>query len=96
MSRTARRVRLTAAVTAALAGVGSVFALETPAHAAPTVIVGGTSYQKIDGFGISESFNMANAIRGLGATAQKQALDLLFSTSNGAGFSIIRNDIPAG
>lgn len=96
MSLTARRIRLTAAVTAALAGIGSVFALGTPASAAPAVVIGGTSYQKIDGFGISESFGMANAIRGLGSTAQKQALDLLFSTSNGAGFSIVRNDIPNG
>jgi len=96
MSRTARRVRLVAAATASLAGIGSVFAFGTPANAAPTVTVGGSSYQKIDGFGISESFNMANAIRGLSGSAQKQALDLLFNTSNGAGFSIIRNDIPSG
>lgn len=96
MSRTARRVRLVAAATAGLAGIGSVFAFGTPANAAPTVTIGGSSYQRIDGFGISESFNMANAIRGLSGSAQKQALDLLFNTSNGAGFSIIRNDIPSG
>jgi O-glycosyl hydrolase len=97
MSRTARHVRrLTATVTTALAGIGSVLALGTPVHSASAVTIGGTTYQKIDGFGISESFNMANAIRGLGGTAQRQALDMLFSTSNGAGFSIIRNDIPSG
>ena len=98
MSRTARRRRVRVAVAAAtaLAGVGSALASPAPAGAATTVTIGGATYQGIDGFGISESFNMANAIRGLGGTAQKQALDLLFSTSNGAGFSIVRNDIPSG
>jgi len=96
MSRTTHRARWITAGAAGVAGIASVFAFGAPANAAPTVTIGGSSYQKIDGFGISESFNMANAIRGLGASAQKQALDLLFSTSNGAGFSIVRNDIPSG
>ncbi|MEV6609571.1 glycoside hydrolase family 30 beta sandwich domain-containing protein [Kutzneria sp. NPDC051319] len=94
MLRTTRRTRLLAA---AIAGLATMFTLPATANAATAVSVNGaTTYQRIDGFGVSESFNMANAIRGLSGSAQKQALDLLFSTSNGAGFSIVRNDIPSG
>ena len=46
MSRTARRVRLIAAATAGLAGIGSVFAFGTPANAAPTVTIGGSSFPR--------------------------------------------------
>jgi glucuronoarabinoxylan endo-1,4-beta-xylanase len=92
MPRNTRRIAL---VAVAIAGLGSLCA--SPAGAATTVSVNGaTTFQRIDGFGISESFGMANAIRGLGATAQKQALDMLFSPTTGAGFSIVRNDIPSG
>ena len=70
-----RRVFFTA--TAVLAS--TLWAL--PASAATTVTVNGaTTFQKIDGFGISEAFGMANAIRGLGGTAQRQALDLRGAT----------------
>jgi O-glycosyl hydrolase len=62
MSRTARRVRLVAAV---VAGLGSAFATgHVPASAASAVAVdGGTVFQRIDGFGISEAFGQANSIR---------------------------------
>jgi glucuronoarabinoxylan endo-1,4-beta-xylanase len=92
MPRTTRRIAL---VAVAIAGLGSLCAVQ--AGAATTVSVNGaTTYQRIDGFGVSESFGMANAIRGLSGTAQKQALDLLFSPTAGAGFTIVRNDIPSG
>jgi glucuronoarabinoxylan endo-1,4-beta-xylanase len=91
MSRTARGISLALAVVTASA-LGSV-----PASAASTVTVnGGTSFQRIDGFGISEAFGQANSIRNATATTQRQALDMLFSTSVGAGFSILRSIIPAG
>lgn len=97
MSRTTRRNRLRVTVTAGFAVICSIAAAQAPANAATMVSVNGaTTYQQIEGFGIAEAFNMANAIRGLGGTAQKQALDMLFSTTNGAGFSIVRNDIPSG
>ncbi|HEX4703465.1 MAG TPA: glycoside hydrolase family 30 beta sandwich domain-containing protein, partial [Pseudonocardiaceae bacterium] len=48
------------------------------------------------GFGISEAFNQANSIRNANSTTQKQALDLLFSTTTGAGFTILRSIIPSG
>ncbi|HJP79021.1 MAG TPA: glycoside hydrolase [Pseudonocardiaceae bacterium] len=94
MFRTGRR-RLIAAVAV---GLGAAFAIgQAPASAASTVTInGGTTYQRIDGFGISESFNMANSIRTANSTTQKKALDLLFSTTSGAGFTIVRNDIPNG
>ncbi|KAH0492042.1 hypothetical protein TgHK011_007009 [Trichoderma gracile] len=60
-----------------------------------TVNVGSRS-QQIDGFGFSQAFGRAREFQTANATAQKQALDLLFSTTTGAGFSIIRNRIGSG
>jgi O-glycosyl hydrolase len=51
------------------------------------------TYQTIDGFGFSEAFQRANTIVNLPADKQKYALDLLFSTTNGAGMTILRNGI---
>ncbi|KAH6656321.1 glycoside hydrolase family 30 protein [Truncatella angustata] len=51
------------------------------------------NYQTIDGFGISEAFQRANNIVNLNEPKQSQVLDLLFNTSSGAGFSIVRNGI---
>ncbi len=94
MSRTARRTRL---ITVAIA-LGTAFVTgQLPVSAATTVTVnGGTTFQHIDGFGISEAFNQANSIRNASATTQKQALDLLFSPTTGAGFTILRSIIPSG
>ncbi|MEO6086540.1 MAG: glycoside hydrolase family 30 beta sandwich domain-containing protein [Umezawaea sp.] len=83
---------------AALLAAGTLtFATAPPASAAAAVTVNGsTKHQTVDGFGISEAFGQANAIRNVGdATVQKQMLDLLFSRTNGAGFSILRNLIPS-
>jgi len=55
-----------------------------------------TKYQTIDGFGISQAFGRATEFQNSGATVQNRALDLLFSTTAGAGFSIIRNRIGSG
>jgi O-glycosyl hydrolase len=55
-----------------------------------------TTGQKIDGFGISQAFGRASEFKNAAAGLQKQALDLLFDTSKGAGFSIIRNRIGSG
>ncbi|GAA0341661.1 cellulose binding domain-containing protein [Actinoallomurus spadix] len=95
MRRTARQVRLMAATAL---GLGSMVALtHLPAHAASTVAInGGTTYQKIDGFGVSEAFGQANSIRTAASATRQQALDLLFSTTKGAGFSILRSIIPSG
>jgi O-glycosyl hydrolase len=66
-------------------------------RAGTTVTVNvGTTYQTIDGFGFSEAFGHANNIKSLTGTAQKTCLDLLFSTTNGAGMTILRNRIGSG
>ncbi|CAG8975706.1 hypothetical protein HYALB_00009113, partial [Hymenoscyphus albidus] len=51
------------------------------------------TYQTMDGFGISEAFQRANLIVNMPEPKQKALLDLLFSTSTGAGFSILRNGL---
>ncbi|KAI1113876.1 glycoside hydrolase family 30 protein [Nemania sp. NC0429] len=50
-------------------------------------------YQTIDGFGCSEAFQRAVQMSKLSAAKQQYVLDLLFSTTNGAGLSILRNGI---
>jgi O-glycosyl hydrolase len=50
-------------------------------------------YQIIDGFGISGAFQRANLIVNLQGSKQREVLDLLFNTTTGAGFSIVRNGI---
>ncbi|KAF1941975.1 glycoside hydrolase [Clathrospora elynae] len=50
-------------------------------------------YQTIDGFGISGTFQRANLIFNLQQPKQREVLDLLFNTTTGAGFSIVRNVI---
>ncbi|ORY06527.1 putative endo-exoxylanase [Clohesyomyces aquaticus] len=51
------------------------------------------TYQTMDGFGTSETFQRANQMHALSETLQRQALDLLFNRTSGAGFSILRNGI---
>jgi len=51
------------------------------------------TYQTIDGFGMSETFQRANQMHALSETLQRYALDLLFNRTSGAGFSILRNGI---
>lgn len=50
-------------------------------------------YQTIDGFGFSGAFQRANLIVKLQAPKQREVVDLLFNTTTGAGFSIVRNGI---
>lgn len=55
-----------------------------------------STLQTIDGFGFSQAFGRATEFQNANLVAQKQGLDLLFSTTIGAGFSIIRNRIGSG
>lgn len=56
-----------------------------------------TTYQTIDGFGFSQAFGRASEFKALSnTTTQKQGLDLLFSTTTGAGMTIVRNRIGSG
>jgi O-glycosyl hydrolase len=55
-----------------------------------------STLQQIDGFGVSQAFKRAAEFQALAATPRKQGLDYLFSTSTGAGLTIIRNRIGSG
>ena len=94
--RASHRRRWLAAAAAAITVGSLVLIADLPASAASTVsVAAGTTFQTIDGFGVSEAFGQANAIRNLGGGPRQQALDLLFSTTSGAGFSILRSLIPS-
>ncbi|KAI0016389.1 glycoside hydrolase family 30 protein [Xylariomycetidae sp. FL0641] len=51
------------------------------------------TYQQIDGFGCSEAFQRAVQLSKISEDQQQYVLDLLFSTTKGAGLSILRNGI---
>jgi O-glycosyl hydrolase len=51
------------------------------------------TYQTMDGFGTSETFQRANQMHALSPELQRYSLDLLFNRTSGAGFSILRNGI---
>ncbi len=52
--------------------------------------------QEIDGFGICEAFRQANKIQELSEEKQKLIMDSLFSLTDGAGISVVRNIIGDG
>ena len=86
----------------ALAPLAGRVALAAPNHnvvarAGVTVTVNlDTTYQTMAGFGFSEAFGRANDLYNLPATQRTNALDLLFSTTKGAGMTILRNRIGSG
>ncbi|MCL6537196.1 MAG: cellulose binding domain-containing protein, partial [Acidothermus sp.] len=69
----------------------------TPTIPANQIITidGNTRLQTIDGFGISEAFGQASAVMAAPTNVQDQIFSLLFSTTTGAGFTILRNLIPS-
>jgi glucuronoarabinoxylan endo-1,4-beta-xylanase len=75
---------------------GSVYFSRQRAYAASAVTInGGTTYQTIDGFGFSEAFGQASSLENAPSSQRQQALNDLFSTSSGAGFTILRNLLPS-
>ncbi|KAF7713389.1 Endo-1,4-beta-xylanase [Penicillium ucsense] len=52
-----------------------------------------TTYQTIDGFGFSEAFGFGNGVANAPSAQQTQALKYMFSTTEGAGMTILRNRI---
>jgi len=50
--------------------------------------------QTIDGFGASGAFGQAGVIMAMPEPARTEVLDALFSTTNGAGLSMVRNLLP--
>lgn len=68
--------------------------VEPRQSAGTTVTVNlGMAYQRIEGFGCSEAFQRAVQMSRLSSENQQRALDLLFSTTSGAGLSILRSGI---
>lgn len=55
----------------------------------------GTTFQTIDGFGFSEAFGFGVGIQDAPSAQQTQALNYMFSTTEGAGMTILRNRIAA-
>jgi len=77
-------------LTAALVSIGP------PALAASAATINGAqTFQTITGFGASEGFGQAETIMGASSAVETQALNYLFSTSSGAGLTILRNEISA-
>lgn len=54
-----------------------------------------TQYQVIDGFGFSEAFGFGAGVANAPTSQQNQALNYMFSTTEGAGMTILRNRIAA-
>jgi glucuronoarabinoxylan endo-1,4-beta-xylanase len=72
------------------------FASTRSAHAASSITINGaTKYQTMDGFGFSDAFGPASTLQTSSATEQQQILDLLYSPTTGAGFTILRNLFPS-
>lgn len=68
----------------------------TGASGHATVTVNATKhYQRIAGFGVSEGFGQAKTLMNAPVSVQKQALSLLYSPTQGAGLTILRNEISA-
>jgi len=67
-----------------------------PAYAADSATInGGSTFQTMTGFGASEGFGQAETIMNASSAAQQQALNFLYSTTSGAGLTILRNEISA-
>jgi O-glycosyl hydrolase len=82
-----------------LAALGSQLAFAGPMlnpRATSVTVNVGTTYQTMDGFGFSQAFGRTNDLYNLPSTQRSYALDLLFSTTAGAGFSILRVRIGSG
>ena len=99
MTRSSRRTIRVAVAASTVILSGSAFAVAyqaSPAFAADSAsISGSTTYQTIAGFGFAEAFGEAADVMNAPSSEQQQALNLLLSTSSGAGLDIIRNEISA-
>jgi O-glycosyl hydrolase len=79
---------------ASLLLVAAASAALTPRQSTITVTVNPTQkFQEIDGFGFSEAFQRAYNIYNLTEPKRSALVDLLFNTTSGAGFSIVRNGV---
>ncbi|HZP51281.1 cellulose binding domain-containing protein [Actinocrinis sp.] len=91
MRRIPGRATLAVATVTCVIGATALATRAPAAYAASTATINGASVlQQIDGFGFSSAFARAETIQALSAANQKQALDLLFSPTTGAGLDILR------
>jgi O-glycosyl hydrolase len=92
-----RRKSVPLAAAAALAAATLAIAVQAgPAFAADSATInGGTTFQTMAGFGASEGFGQASVIQDAASAPQQQALNDLYSTTSGAGLTILRNEISA-
>ncbi|KAI2602154.1 glycoside hydrolase family 30 protein [Hypoxylon sp. NC1633] len=84
---------ITGSIFLALAALASATDVAARQSGSAVTVNLGQKYQTIDGFGCSEAFQRAVQMSKLTEAQQQYALDLLFSTTNGAGLSILRNGI---
>jgi len=90
------RVALAASAIVLSSSVCALAFQASPALAADSAsISGATTYQTMAGFGFAEAFGEAADVMNAPSSEQQQALNLLMSTSSGAGLDIIRNEISA-
>lgn len=69
-------------------------ALGAPIALGQTITISpSTTYQIIDGFGFSEAFGFGQSIADASSSIQSQAVNYMFSTTEGAGMTILRNRI---
>jgi O-glycosyl hydrolase len=88
---TATNVTSAPATTTSSASTTTVTQTPISTNAAANIAVNsGTKYQTINGFGFSEAFGATEQISGLSSTNQQAVLNLLFSTTSGAGMDIVR------
>jgi O-glycosyl hydrolase len=90
-------IRLSATVLAITLGAAALVGAAGTASAASTTVTinGDHIYQRIAGFGASEAFGEAGVVMDSSAAVQRQALNLLYSRTSGAGLTILRNEISA-
>jgi O-glycosyl hydrolase len=83
------------AVPLACSPAASTPASQAPAGVAAVTVRQDVTYQRIAGFGSSEAFGQAQALRQAPPALQQKALSLLYSPVTGAGLTILRNEISA-
>lgn len=74
---------------ALLVGIGACLAQDQEQGVVHVTLA--TQYQEIDGFGLSGAFRQADNLMAFPEPQRTEILDLLFSQTDGAGFSIVRN-----
>lgn len=81
--------------TTVLAALGVTLQAGLAAAQTQVTVNAGTTYHVIDGFGFSEAFGFGSGVENAPSAQQSQALNYMFSTSEGAGMTTLRNRIAA-